>query len=117
MHDQPTHCEFMGRLHAMTRRQTGNGKTVTTVVVASERGQYTDYCVADYWRAVPDGMAIGDDVALAVRMAGREWQGKWYAGLVADRLDVVRGAAPVAAVAEPPAAAADAPAADAGLPF
>jgi hypothetical protein len=72
----------------MQSRQTPNGKTVKTIVLESPRGQYTDVCVFDTWRSLPEAVAIGATIKAEGRMSGREWNGKWYAGLVASSVEV-----------------------------
>jgi hypothetical protein len=92
MSDNPIHWAFTGRLRHMESRTTPNKKTVKTIVLESPRGQYTDVCVCDTWRSLPEAVAIGATIKAEGRMSGREWNGKWYAGLVANTVEVAAGA-------------------------
>jgi hypothetical protein len=88
MSDNPIHWTFTGRLRHMQSRQTPKGKTVHTIALEATRGEYTDVCVCDTWRSLPEAVAIGAMIHAEGRMSGREWGGKWYAGLVATSIEV-----------------------------
>jgi hypothetical protein len=90
--DTPTHWQFTGRVRHTDSRQTAKGKTVNTIVLESQRGDYTDVCVCDTWRALPERLAIGATVHAEGRMSGREYNGRWYAGLVATAVEIAEGA-------------------------
>ena len=82
------HWAFTGKLRHMESRTTPKGKTVHTVVLEAARGEYSDVCVFDTWRSLPEAVAIGATIKASGRMSGREWNGKWYAGLVASSVEV-----------------------------
>ena len=87
-YEDTIHWAFTGLLRHMQSRQTPKGKTVHTVALEAQRGQYSDVCVFDTWRSLPEAVAIGATIKAEGRMSGREWNGKWYAGLVASSVEV-----------------------------
>ena len=72
-----------GTLIAVTPHRQGKGCTLTIDAGTSDRGK-PRLCVCDFWRTPPP---IGATVTASGDYSGREWQGKWFAGLNCQDLE------------------------------
>jgi len=92
--DQPS-WTFSGAVIQHQEKQTAKGKTFHLIAAARQDGDWKRVCVCDFWGALPVGFEVGADIYAEGRMNGREYQGKYYAGLTATRIEV-RGEEPKA---------------------
>ena len=86
---------FAGAVIQEIAKSTSKGKAFYLLTIARQDGDWKRICVCDYWGKLPDGFQVGADVYAEGRMNGREYQGKYYAGLTATRIEV-RGVEPQA---------------------
>ena len=103
---------FSGTIQSVERRTTAKGKLFQNLVISQTDGNYKRLCVCTHWGDEPEGCVEGASVTASGRIAGREWNGKCYAGLDAVRVQVTTAAPDNREPEQPPA-----PADDTGLPF
>ena len=104
---------FTGYITSITPKPVGKA-TVTTVVI-DDRREKPALAVVDCWFSVR--LPIGAAVYAAGTLAGREWQGKAYAGLRCEELHAVAVADVPPLEPEPGQAQQEQPAAPASKPI
>lgn len=87
--------EETGIVRAVLHDQTKSGKSITTVVIEraapswmAERGTETERIpFKAFAKAANEATALqeGDEVVVKFRTSGREWQGKWFGEMVAEK--------------------------------
>jgi hypothetical protein len=70
---------FKGMLKQATKRESKNGKTFYELVIENQGGKYPAVCVCTLWGKLEANE--GDEVEAEGYMNGREYNGKYYAGL------------------------------------
>jgi len=105
---------FKGIVKSFTEKTSKSGKPFTELVIASTGGKYEAICVCTLWAALDRNIDEGSEVEAEGFMNGREYNGKYYAGLTAKTVKAT-AAAPAA---KPQASSRQAPAPDdSNLPF
>lgn len=78
--------QFDGKLIAVELPR--NDRAPHKLVIERQDGRYTQVCVCDKFKCLPEGCGEGAHVGVTLRPSGREWQGRWYAGLTVTSLTV-----------------------------
>jgi hypothetical protein len=76
-----THWQFSGTVQAVDVRTSKTGKPFAEIVIDQPGAKYPSICVATFWGTLPAGVARGAEVIAEGYMNGREYNGKYYAGL------------------------------------
>lgn len=101
MSNQANTWTFTGRVARIETRNTKTGKEFRNLTISQPDGQYTRLCVCTLWGGShSNGLHEGAEVTAKGRIDGREYNGKYYAGLTATAIET-HGAQPAERLAEP----------------
>jgi hypothetical protein len=88
------HWQFSGIVVSLEPKTTGKGKPFSELVINRPDAKYPEICVCTFWGKLPDGVDRGVKVDASGYMAGREYNGKFYAGLRVTLIKPIVAATP-----------------------
>ena len=86
------HWSYQGTCIKREDKQSKNGKAFHELVLDLPGAKYPSICVCTYWGDLPAGFDVGAEVYVDGYMNGREYNGKYYAGLRATNARVIAAA-------------------------
>jgi len=87
--NQKNNWTFEGEVGELIEKRTKKDKPFIELVLHHQDGEHERLAVCTYWHKPPDGLAQGSLVRVSGRLDGREWNGKYYAGLTAEKVEVL----------------------------
>ena len=86
------HWSYQGTCIKRADNLSKNGKKFSELVLDLPGAKYPSICVCTYWGDLPSGFDVGAEVYADGYMTGREYNGKYYAGLRASNVRVIAAA-------------------------